>query len=78
MQLGPGIEITMRSRMIESQRVVSNRMLRSAAATQLAKPGMFSSLRTGIGSAIRDAGAQLASIERRPAIGECTTVTCAR
>lgn len=63
--------------MIESQLDVSNRMLRSAAATRQAKPGMFSSLRKWIGSAVHDAGIQLASIERRPAIGECNTVICA-
>jgi hypothetical protein len=77
MQIGPGIEISMRSNMMESQRVVSNRMLRSAAATHRAKPGMLSTLRAKTGSVFHVAGASLAGRERHPAIGKCSTVICA-
>ena len=64
MQMGPGIEMSMRNRMIEMQREVSNRTLRSAAATRQAKPGSLAGLRAGIGTRRSvDAGEQLASIE---------------
>jgi hypothetical protein len=76
-QIGPGIEITIRSNMMESQRVESNRMFRSAAATRRAKPGLVSSLRAWTGSALHHVGASLAGRERHPAIGNCSTVTCA-
>ena len=77
MQIGPGIEVSMRSNMMESQRVVSNRMLRSAAATRRAKPGLVSSLRAWTGSALHLAGASLAGREVDPSIGNCSTVMCA-
>jgi hypothetical protein len=76
-QIGPGIEVSMRSNMMESQRLVSNRTLRSAAATPSAKPGLVSSLRNWTGSALHHAGASLVGRERHPSIGNCSTVICA-
>jgi hypothetical protein len=76
-QIGPGIEISMRAKMIESQLVVSNSTLRSAAATRQAKPGTLPSLRTWTGSVLRSAGVQLASVGTDSRIGECSTVICA-
>ena len=77
MQIGPGIEISMRSNMMNSQLLVSNRTLRSAAATRGAKPGILSSLRAWTGSALHLAGASLAGREVDPSIGNCSTVMCA-
>jgi hypothetical protein len=76
-QMGPGVEISMRSKMIESQLIVSNRMLRSAAATHQVKPGLISSLRHSIGSAFHLAGASLAGGKQRPMVGDCSAVICA-
>ena len=77
MQIGPGIEISMRSNMMNSQLLVSNRTLRSAAATRGAKPGLVSSLRAWTGSVLLTAGASLACREADPAIGNCSTVISA-
>ncbi len=77
MQMGPGIDISMRSNMLNSQLVVSHRTLRSAAATRSAKPGRVTSLRAWTGSVLRSAGASLAGREIDPAIGNCSTVICA-
>jgi hypothetical protein len=76
-QIGPGIEVSMRSNMMNSQLDVSNRTLRSAAATRGAKPGILSSLRAWTGSALHLAGASLAGREVDPSIGNCSTVMCA-
>jgi hypothetical protein len=75
--MGPGIEITMRSKMIESQLVVSNHMLRSAAATRQVKPGLISSLRRSIGTAFHVIGSSLAGGKQRPMVGDCSAVICA-
>lgn len=77
MQIGPGIEISMRAKMNETQLVVSNRTLRSAAATRQAKPGTFSSLRNWTGSVLRSAGVQLAGAGADSRVGDCSTVICA-
>ena len=77
MQMGPGVEVSMRAKMVETEILVSNRMLRSAAATRQAKPGVISSLRTFTGTVLQNAGALLAAEKADPAIGECPTVVCA-
>jgi hypothetical protein len=76
-QIGPGIEVSMRSNMMNSQLDVSNLTLRSAAATRGAKPGILSSLRAWTGSALHFAGASLAGREADSTIGNCSTVICA-
>ena len=77
MQIGPGIEISMRNRMMEMQREVSNSTLRSAAATRQAKPGSLSGLRAFIGTRLSLAGQQLANPKCGSLAGESATVICA-
>ena len=77
MQIGPGIEISMRSNMLEKQLVVSNRMLRSAAATHEASRGNNRPLRARIGMALHRLGTSIAGREPNPAIGDCSLVNCA-
>ncbi|MCA9858255.1 MAG: hypothetical protein KC438_00965 [Thermomicrobiales bacterium] len=59
MQNGPGIEITMRGNMMEYQLDVSNRTLRSAAATRTAKRAPMTTLRISTGSFVASIGAML-------------------
>ncbi len=77
MQMGPGVEISMRNAMIESQREVSNRTLRSAAAARQAKPSIFSVFRAFFGNRLSMAGQRLASPECGSLAGESTAVICA-
>ncbi len=77
MQIGPGIEIAMRNNMLEKQLVVSNAMLRSAAATHEASQRNNAPLRARFGAALHRIGTSLAGRERRPTIGDCSTVTSA-
>ncbi len=77
MQIGPGIEISMRSNMLDKQLVVSNRMLRSAAAMHEASSGNTIPLRARFGAALHRIGTSLAGRERQPAIGDCSLVNCA-
>jgi hypothetical protein len=77
MHIGPGVELSMRNAMIESQREVSNRMLRSAAATRQAKSGTFSGLRSFFGTRLSAAGKQLASPKCGSMAGESSAVICA-
>jgi hypothetical protein len=76
-QTGPGIEVSMRNRMIEMQREVSNRTLRSAAATRQAKSGSLAGLRAFIGTRLSLAGQQLANPTSGSMAGESPTVICA-
>ena len=77
MQIGPGIEISMRNRMMEMQREVSNSTLRSAAATRQAKPGSLTGFRAFIGTRLSLAGQQLAGPKCGSLAGESATVICA-
>ena len=77
MQIGPGIEIAMRNQMMEKQREVSNRTLRSAVATRQAKPSIFSGLRGFFGTRLSSMGKQLAEVECGSMVGESSTVNCA-
>ena len=77
MQIGPGIEISMRNAMIESQREVSNRTLRSAAAARQPKSGSLTGLRAAIGIRLSALGNQLAEPKCGSTAGESSTVMCA-
>ena len=77
MQIGPGIEVSMRNQMMDKQREVSNRTLRSAAATHQAKSGSLSGLRGFIGARLSAFGQQLAGPERGSMAAESTAVNCA-
>ena len=77
MQIGPGVEVTMRSRMMEAQLEVSNRTLRSAAAARQANPGRLTGFRSWVGSRLSLSGRQLAGRECDPAVGETAPVMCA-
>ncbi len=77
MQYGPGVEVSMRNNMIEMQREVSNRTLRSAAATRQAKSGSLAGLRGYVGNRLMVAGKQLAGPNRDTLAGKSTAVICA-
>ena len=76
MQIGPGVEVSMRNAMIESQREVSNRTLRSAAATRQVKPGSLAGFRASIGTRLASFGQQLAGEECGSRTGESTAAVC--
>jgi hypothetical protein len=76
-QIGPGVEISMRNRMMETQLEVSNRTLRSAAAARHERTSPLAGFRSWIGSRLTSAGTQLAGPECGPAVGETATVMCA-
>jgi hypothetical protein len=63
--------------MIEVQHEVSNRTLRSAAATRQAKPGTLSGLRAFVGTRLSLAGQQLANPKCGSMAGETATAICA-
>lgn len=75
MQMGPGVEMSMRNRIVEMQHEVSNRTLRSAAATRQSKSGSLAGLRVAIGTRLASFGQQLASVERGSTTVESTTAT---
>lgn len=77
MQLGPGVELSMRAKMSETQREVSNRTLRSAAATRQAKSSTFSGLRAFFGTRLSAAGQRLAEPNCGSMAGESSAVICA-
>jgi len=75
-QIGPGVELSMRNRMIEMQREVSNSTLRSAAATRQVKSGSLSGFRASIGTRLGSFGQQLAGVECGSRTGESTAAAC--
>lgn len=77
MQIGPGVDLSMRMAMIETQRVVSTRTLRSAAATHNAKSSPFSGLRTFIGTRLSVIGQRLVDPKCGSLAGDSTAVICA-
>ncbi len=77
MQFGPGVEVSMRNHMFEMQREVSNRTLRSAAATRQAKSGSLAGLRVYVGNRFLAVGKQLANPQADFPAGESNTVICA-
>lgn len=70
MQIGPGVEVSMRNRMIESQLEVSNRMLQSAAASRQVKYGSLAKLRASLGTRVASFGQQLAGTQRGSRAGD--------
>lgn len=77
MQFGPGVEVSMRNRMSEMQHEVSNRTLRSAAATRQAKSGTLTGLRSYFGTRFATVGQRLAGSSNGSVAGEPCTVACA-
>ena len=77
MKIGAGAEVSMRSHMFELQRGLSNRTLRSAAATRLAKPGSLTGLRAYVGHCFMMVGKQLAEPHGDPPASTSTAVICA-
>lgn len=74
-QYGPGVEISMRTKMMEAQQNVKNSTLRSAAAAQSGRTGSFTGFRSWIGSQVIQLGRQLAGPGCDPPVGKSTPVT---
>ncbi len=77
MQIGPGVEVSMRNHMFEMRRGLSNRTLRSAAATRHAKPGSLTGLRAYVGHRFMMVSKQFAEPHCDSLAGESTAVICA-